>query len=202
MRYGFFGGTFNPVHLGHLALARQALSSLRLDHLWWLPANPWQKDSADLMPEADRLHMLELTLADETKMSVDTRELRRVGLSYSIDTVRELAQTYRSDDRFYLIGADQWENFHTWKNWQEIFSYINLVVFSRSGEFKKSSPEVSAFIEKNQIDVKFLKMPALAIESRRIRELLSDGKIKAPVLKTMLSEKVLSFLQTKAAVKA
>ncbi len=202
MRYGFFGGTFNPVHLGHLALAKQALQSLKLDHLWWLPANPWQKSASDLMPEADRLQMLQLTLADELKMSVDTRELRREGLSYSIDTVRELAQSYPADDRYYLIGADQWENFHTWKDWQEIFNYVNLVVFSRNGEFKKSNPEVSSFIEKKRIDVKFLKMPALAIESRHIRELLSKGQMNSPVLKTMLSEKVFAFLQSKAVRKA
>ena len=193
MRYGFFGGTFNPVHLGHLALAKQALQSLKLDHLWWLPANPWQKSASDLMPEADRLQMLELTLANEPQMSVDTRELRRTGLSYSIDTVRELAQSFCQDDRYYLIGADQWENFHTWKDWQEIFNYVRLVVFS---------PEVSGFIKKQQIVVKFLPMPALDVHSRRIRQFLSEGQLDAEELKSMLSKKVLSFLQSKAASKA
>ena len=202
MRYDFFGFTFNPVHLGHLALAKQALQSLKLDHLWWLPANPWQKSASDLMPEADRLQMLELTLANEPQMSVDTRELRRTGLSYSIDTVRELAQSFSQDDRYYLIGADQWENFHTWKDWQEIFNYVRLVVFSRNGEFRKTSPEVSGFIKKQQIDVKFLPMPALDVHSRRIRQFLSEGQLDAEELKSMLSKKVLSFLQSKAASKA
>ena len=117
MRLGFFGGTFNPAHLGHLALAQQALCTLKLDKLWWLPANPWQKDPQELLAKSLRIKSIEQTIVNEPRMAIDTRELSRSGLSYSIDTVKELARQYPNDERFYLIGADQWENFHTWKYW-------------------------------------------------------------------------------------
>lgn len=197
MRYGFFGGTFNPVHLGHLALANEAIESLQLDHLWWLPANPWQKDAADLMPIDDRLEMLKRAIAEQTKMSIDTRELDRHTPSYSIDTVKELAQLYPKDDRFYLIGSDQWENFHTWKNWQDIFDYVTIVVFSRNGQHNVPATEVSRFLSQHVIEVKMLTMPALDIESSQIRKMLAQQPCNYSLLKNKLPPNVLNYLQAK-----
>lgn len=194
MRLGFFGGTFNPVHEGHLALAKEAFRTLHLDHLWWLPANPWQKDSRDLMPSEVRIKLLRLALTDCNRMSVDTRELDRKTLSYSIDTVRELAAEYPNDDRFYLIGSDQWNNFHTWKDWQKIFDYVSLVVFNRNGQLTHPAEEVESFIEDRKISVTMLPMPALDIDSSRIRQLIAQHDWFDPFLKTALPEKVFQFL--------
>lgn len=194
MRLGFFGGTFNPVHEGHLALANEAFRTLHLDHLCWLPANPWQKESRDLMPSETRVRLLRLALTDRTGMSVDTRELDRKTLSYSIDTVRELAAEYPDDERFYLIGSDQWSNFHTWKDWQKIFDYVSLVVFNRNGKTAHAAEEVARFIEDQKISVTMLPMPALDIDSSRIRQLIAQHDWFAPFLKTALPEKVFQFL--------
>ena len=197
MRLGFFGGTFNPVHLGHLALADAAMKALQLDHLYWLPANPWQKNAADLMPKEKRLALLRLAITDRQSMSVDTRELDRKTVSYSIDTVRELAALYPKDKRFYLIGADQWTNFHTWKDWKDIFNYMALVVFTRNNRCGHCSDEVSAYIKEQKIKVLHLPMPALDIESSRIRLLLNGNRCHQTDLKlaTLVPESVLEYLK-------
>lgn len=198
MRLGFFGGTFNPVHLGHLALASEALRLLHLDHLWWLPANPWQKNAADLMPQSERIAMLKLALSGIPHMSIDLRELDRNGPSYSIDTVIEIAKQFPDDERFYLIGADQWRNFHTWKHWQDIFDYVTLVVFNRNGQMATAKDEVIDFVKQHHIKINFLPMPALDIESSKIRQLLSQGQSDSPLLSTMLPKNVFNYLQKKA----
>lgn len=177
-----------------MALAKEAFRTLHLDHLWWLPANPWQKDRRDLMPSEVRIKLLRLALTDCNRMSVDTRELDRKTLSYSIDTVRELAAEYPNDDRFYLIGSDQWNNFHTWKDWQKIFDYVSLVVFNRNGQLTHPAEEVERFIEDRKISVTMLPMPALDIDSSHIRQLIAQHDWFAPFLKTALPEKVFQFL--------
>lgn len=194
MRLGFFGGTFNPAHLGHLALAQQALCALKLDKLWWLPANPWQKDPQELLAESLRIKSIEQTIVKEPRMAIDTRELSRSGLSYSIDTVKELARQYPNDERFYLIGADQWENFHTWKDWQSIFNFVHLVVFSRNGQRLVANEEVQAYVAQSGIDIVNLDMPALDITSSRVREILRQRPIDAAKLSSMLAPKVIDLL--------
>ena len=94
-----------------MALALQAIEFLHLDRLWWIPANPWQKNPSELIASEDRLAMLKLAVGKNEQMAVDVRELTREGLSYSIDTVKELARDFPNDQRFYLIGSDQWKNF-------------------------------------------------------------------------------------------
>ncbi len=197
MRLGFFGGTFNPVHKGHLVLAQRAVEALRLNHLWWLPANPWQKEASLLMNAHDRTEMIKAAIRDFPNMSVDSRELDRCALSYSIDTVKELANDYPNDDRFYLIGSDQWKNFHTWKCWQNIFNFVNLVVFTRNGQWDEPHPEVSDFVREKRIKIIKLEMPALDIDSSRIRALLFSKKASQEELLTMLPSSVLDYLKSK-----
>ena len=131
MRIGFFGGTFNPIHRGHLVLAQKAIDALQLDSLQWIPANPWQKNAQKILPACDRVAMIEDAIRDNPKMSVNTLEISSNQPSFSIDTLRVLAAHFPHDERFYLIGADQWENFHTWKDWDKLFDLATLVVFSR-----------------------------------------------------------------------
>ena len=197
MRLGFFGGTFNPVHKGHLVLAQWAVEALRLNHLWWLPANPWQKEASLLINAHDRTEMIKAAIRDFPNMSVDSRELDRCALSYSIDTVKELANDYPNDDRFYLIGSDQWKNFHTWKCWQNIFNFVNLVVFTRNGQWDEPHPEVADFVLEKRIKIIKLEMPALDIDSSRIRALLFSKKASQEELLTMLPSSVLDYLKSK-----
>lgn len=132
-RLGLFGGSFDPVHRAHLALARAALQSLRLDRVLWLPAGqPWQKTRA-LTPAAHRVAMLQLALQGEPRFVLDARETTRSGPSYTVQSVRELRAEHPQARLFLLIGQDQFAGFHTWHGWQEILQQVELAVAARPG---------------------------------------------------------------------
>ncbi len=202
MRLGFFGGTFNPVHKGHMALALQAIEFLHLDRLWWIPANPWQKNPSELIASEDRLAMLKLAVGKNEQMAVDVRELSREGLSYSIDTVKELARDFPNDQRFYLIGSDQWKNFHTWKHWKELFNYVTFVIVVRNGIWEDPDQEVTDFLQSNHIEILKMPMPAIDMDSSRIRTLLTEFNANRDQLRAALPAAVFDYLKSKTASKA
>ena len=132
-RIGLFGGSFDPVHLAHVALARTALEQLALDTLRWLPTgHSWQKPEPPA-PAHDREAMLRIALAGEPRYVLDTRELRRGGPGYTLDTVRELQAETPGADWFLVIGQDQFESLHTWHDWTELLARVTLAVAQRPG---------------------------------------------------------------------
>ncbi len=132
-RLGLFGGSFDPVHRGHLALAEAALAALALDRVLWLPAGqPWQKTRA-MTPAVDRLAMLRLALAGQPRFVLDARETERRGPSYTLDSVCQLRAEHPAARLFLLIGQDQFAGFHTWHGWREILQQLELAVAARPG---------------------------------------------------------------------
>ena len=114
---GILGGTFNPVHLGHLILAQNAVEILDLSTLIFLPcASPPHKDVTTAIAPAHRLAMLELALADHAAFSVSDLEIQRGGTSYTIDSVTELAQRHTNARMSFLIGSDSLRELHQWKD--------------------------------------------------------------------------------------
>jgi nicotinate-nucleotide adenylyltransferase len=140
MRIGIYGGTFNPVHHGHLILARQALEEFRLDRLVFVPAaeSPFkiQNHSA---PASDRLAMLRLAIAGEDRFSVDSLEIDRGGVSYSIDTVKLFRNRHPRAELFFLLGEDNADRLTEWHRFEELKKLVRFVVLSRSEDFQ--SPE-------------------------------------------------------------
>jgi nicotinate-nucleotide adenylyltransferase len=130
-RIGLFGGSFDPVHRAHLALAHEALHALRLDEVRWVPAGqPWQK-TRRITPALHREHMLQLAVAGEPRFVIDRIELLREGPSYTLDTVRALSAAEPDAQWFLLIGADQYANLHTWTDWRELLARVVLAVANR-----------------------------------------------------------------------
>jgi len=129
---GLLGGSFDPVHRGHLQLARDARDQLGLAEVRWLPAGqPWQKTG--LTPAGHRLAMVRLALQDESRMSVDAREIERDGPSYTIDTLRELRLALGPQvPLVLLIGSDQLERLDTWRAWDELLNHAHLAVARRN----------------------------------------------------------------------
>jgi nicotinate-nucleotide adenylyltransferase len=140
MRIGIYGGTFNPVHHGHLILARQALEEFKLDRLVFVPAaeSPFkiQNHSA---PAGDRLAMLRLAVAGEDRFSVDPLEIERGGISYSIDTVKMFRNRDPGAELFFLVGEDNADRLTEWHRFEELKKLVCFVVLSRSEDFQ--SPE-------------------------------------------------------------
>lgn len=167
-RIGLFGGSFDPVHDAHLALAREALAALRLDRLVWIPAGqPWQK-SRTMTPGVHRLAMLRAALAGEPRFVIDERELRRDGPTYTIDTVRELRAEHPKAELVLVIGQDQYAGFHTWAGWREILQTVDLAVANRPGVPTVVDPEVQRHPHR-MVPLPMLDIAATDIRARAAR---------------------------------
>jgi nicotinate-nucleotide adenylyltransferase len=129
------GGSFDPVHQGHVAFARHGMAHLQADELLLVPAgNPWQKAALAARAE-DRIAMLQLAFADWTPPpGIDTQEIERQGPTYTIDTAASLRSKLGEKASIVLLmGADQWQRLGTWKDWPRLFDYLHLCVASRPG---------------------------------------------------------------------
>jgi nicotinate-nucleotide adenylyltransferase len=166
MRVGLFGGTFDPPHVAHLALARAALGALKLDQVRWIPAGqPWQK-ARSITPAAHREAMLRLAIAQEPRFVLDRIELEREGPSYTLDTVRALRPL---GDLVLVIGADQYAGLHTWHGWQEVLGLVTLAVANRPGPMPPVHPEVLRFPHR------VVPLPMLDISATEIRSRVAQG---------------------------
>jgi nicotinate-nucleotide adenylyltransferase len=172
MRIGIFGGSFDPVHHGHLILARGALEELGLDRIIFLPANhsPFKCDTRPAT-SADRLAMLHLAIAGEENFVVDDLELHRPPPSYTIDTLRELRGNHPKGDFTLLIGADQAAKFEAWKDPAEIHRLARVAVLDRGGyPAPKDWP-----IVRRHIDISSTDLRQRVAEGRSIRYLTPDS---------------------------
>ncbi len=134
-RIGIYGGSFDPVHLGHLLVAQAAIEELRLDRLFFVPAaqSPFKLEQQHA-PAGDRVRLLRLALAGRTNCEVDLQELQRGGISYTVDTVRNYARRYPEATRFCLIGADNVPNLPKWFEAEELARLVEFVAIPRPGE--------------------------------------------------------------------
>lgn len=135
MKLGLFGGSFDPVHLGHLLVAQAAIEELGLDKLFFIPAaqSPFKPENK-ITPAEIRLRMLRLALAGKTNCEIDEQEIRRGGISYSIETLRETAKKFPNAKLFYLIGADNISKLNEWREADELAALAEFVVAPRPGE--------------------------------------------------------------------
>lgn len=135
MKIGLFGGSFDPVHLGHLLVAQTAREGQALDRVFFIPAaqSPF-KPEAQPAPAAARLQLLRLALAGETAAEVDDQEIRRGGVSYTIDTVRRYRNDFPQAELFYLIGADHVGQLSKWRDAAELAKLVEFLIIPRPGE--------------------------------------------------------------------
>jgi nicotinate-nucleotide adenylyltransferase len=168
-RIGLFGGSFDPVHRAHVALAREALAALGLDEVRWLPTGqPWQKARA-ITPAAQREALVRLAIAGEPRFVLDRTELERAGPSYTLDTVRELQQRWPAAEWTLLIGQDQYANLHTWNGWRELLQRVVLAVANRPGVPAAVHPEVLAFPHRA------VPLAMMDISSTQVRQRVAAG---------------------------
>ena len=169
-KFGLFGGSFDPVHIAHVALAQVALSQLQLDAVRWVPAGqPWQK-TRELASPAHRAAMVQLAIADEPRFTLERCELNRVGPSFTLDTVRELQAATPGAQWFLIIGQDQYVGLHTWRDWKLLLQIVTLAVAMRPGVPAQVSPEVQ------RVGHQPVALPMMEISSTEIRERVASGQ--------------------------
>jgi nicotinate-nucleotide adenylyltransferase len=176
-RVGIFGGTFDPPHEAHVALACAALHALSLDEVRWIPAGqPWQKTRA-ITPAAHREAMTRLAIDGEPRFVLDRIELEREGPSYMLDTARALRSR---GELFLVIGADQYARLPTWHGWQELLGLVTLAVANRPG----TAPPADAQLQRTPhraVPLPMLDISATDIRARIARGLPIDGLVPPPV---------------------
>jgi nicotinate-nucleotide adenylyltransferase len=140
-RIGLFGGTFNPIHNGHLRAAVSVREGFRLDTVVLIPAAiPPHKQSKDIAPAADRLEMVRLAAAGFENTVVSDVELARGGPSYTIDTVHRFRKQFDADIRlFFIVGGDAFLEIDTWKDFENLFSSISIIVLDRPADHGSAS---------------------------------------------------------------
>ena len=134
MKLGIYGGSFDPVHLGHLLVAQAAVEELGLDKMFFIPAaqSPFKTDTRPA-PGAVRLQLLRLALAGKSNCEIDEQEIKRGGTSYTIDTLRDYAKRFPGAELFYLIGADNAAKLIEWREANELARLAEFVVVPRPG---------------------------------------------------------------------
>lgn len=131
--FGIFGGTFDPIHFGHLRTAFELLQALRLDQVRFLPAGQPPHRETTVASAAERLAMVQAATADQPGFVVDDREIRRAGLSYSVDTMRDLRADFPEHALCLIVGMDAFLGLPKWREWRELLELAHLVVAHRPG---------------------------------------------------------------------
>ncbi|HLR29295.1 MAG TPA: nicotinate (nicotinamide) nucleotide adenylyltransferase [Paenalcaligenes sp.] len=172
-KVGLLGGSFDPVHKAHIALAKRAVDALQLDRLELIPAaNPWQR--APLKGSAEhRLAMLQLAIDHNPILHINPIELERTGPTYTLDTLQQLP----TDAQYYwVLGSDQLQNFHTWQGWQEILQYVTLAVAQRPGATIQPAAELSAYLQANGLTLETIDFEPMDISATEIRSRLKQHR--------------------------
>ena len=168
-RIGLFGGTFDPPQLAHTALARSARDALPLDEVRWIPTGrPWQKTYA-ISEASHREAMVNLAIAGERGFVLERCELERAGPSYSLQTVHELQRREPAASWFLLVGADQYNNLHTWRGWRELLGLVTLAVAERPGVVMQPDAQVA------RLPNRAVPLPPMDISATDIRARVARG---------------------------
>jgi len=179
-RIGIFGGSFDPIHLGHLIMAEMFRESMQLDRVVFLLAkvSPFKTESHP-SDDKQRWEMLRLAISGNEAFQADDREIRRGGVSYTVDSLRSMQQETPSAEWFLLIGADSLKDFDQWREPREILERVRLVVAERGGldhvswdAFQSiATPEQLRAVQERKLDA-----PKIEIASRDLRRRVRDGR--------------------------
>ena len=168
LKVGIFGGSFNPVHTGHIALAKSLCEKARLDEVWFMvsPQNPFKAHATDLLDDHLRLEMVRKALESEPRLKACDYEFRLPKPSYTWNTLQALTEDYPDTEFTLLIGGDNWAAFDKWFRHDDILSRYPIVVYPRRGSNVGEVPEGVSVVETLLLD----------ISSTEIRQRIREGK--------------------------
>ena len=173
LRIGIMGGTFDPIHHGHLVAASEAANLFKLDEVVFVPTGqPWQKSEREVSAAEDRYLMTVIATASNPRFSVSRVDIDRPGPTYTIDTLSDLHNIFPTAELFFITGADALEKILTWREWEKAFDYATFVGVTRPGYLLRDTN----LPEKYQDRVELVQIPAMAISSTDCRRRAHAGK--------------------------
>jgi nicotinate-nucleotide adenylyltransferase len=165
MRVGILGGTFDPIHIGHLIAASSVYEALNLDSVVFIPAgDPWQKRDRDLSTGQQRLEMVKLATENDSRFQVSDLEITRSGPTYAVDTVLEWKRLNPNDELFWIVGSDALSGIPSWHEWEAFVTEVTIVAVNRLGK-NDSVP----------FDFVSVDMPEVRISATELRDRFTNG---------------------------
>jgi len=170
MKVGLFGGSFNPIHNGHIAIGRTMLRALSLDEVWYMvsPENPWKRGADDLAPEDVRYATVKAALMGEEGLVASDYEFHLPKPSYTWNTLQHLEHDYPQHQFVLIVGGDNWQRFSHWAHADEIVQRYEIAVFPRSGA------DSGASIQGGRVSI--VNVPRIDVTSTQIRRMLRNGE--------------------------
>ena len=193
IRIGIMGGTFDPIHNGHLVLAEQIRTRFNLQKIYFIPVgNAPHKKNTTKSTKYDRLSMTKLAIESNKNFEISDIEIKKEEVSYTIDTVREFKKLVNAEDKLYFItGADAILLIDSWKDYKELFNLVTFIGATRPGiSVEELQDKVDEVKTKHGVIIESTKVPALAISSTDIRKRVEEGES----IKYLLPESVESYI--------
>lgn len=193
-KIGILGGTFDPIHIGHLMLAEWAIAE-GLDEVWFIPSGQsYMKTDRDVLPGTERLRMTELAVMDNLSFRCLDIEVKRAGFTYSYETLEQLKETYPEDEFFFIVGADCLGAIENWKNPERLFACCTLFVAVRSDVPMELMEAQKLELEKKfHARIRWLPFLRMSISSTEVRRRLGQGQS----VRYMVPDKVLEYILEK-----
>lgn len=192
---GILGGTFNPIHMGHLMLAERAMDAAGLDEVWLLPSGvSYMKSGQGILPAEERLYMTQLAAAENERFRCIDKEVRKPGATYTCETLEQLKQEHPETDFYFIVGADCLFTIESWREPERIFAACTLVAAMRGDCSAKEMEQKKSELE-HRFGAKIILLPFFHVEisSTQVRERVANGRS----IRGLVPERVRAYIEEK-----
>ena len=177
-KIGIMGGTFNPIHNGHITMAKKAYEQFGLDEVWFMPTkNPPHKENSEIVSDHHRAQMIIRAIKDIPYFSLSTLEYEREGKTYTKDTLEEVSKKYPEDYFYFIIGSDSLAYIETWMEAEKLLSMAHILSAPRYPSNPAEDTAKKLWLEKNfGADIQFIEMEPVVVASKDVRAMLCAGE--------------------------
>ena len=176
-KIGIMGGTFNPIHFGHLLLGETAYEQFSLDEVLFMPTkNPYYKNLGNTVTEEDRVRMVKLAIKDNAHFTFSGEELNREGTTYTVETLQNLTRKNPDCEYYFIMGADSLYHIESWKDTEKVLQMAVILVAGRGDLSSSLSSQIEYIENKYDASIHFLNSPSLEISSNDIRRRIRAGE--------------------------
>ncbi len=176
MKIGILGGTFNPIHIGHLILAEEVREKLELDRVVFVPTYfPPHKETSDVAVAKARFEMIKMAIKGNKYFCASDMEIKRKGKSYTIDTIREFNRIYPHDELYFITGSDLLNYLNEWKDLEEVIKIVKFVVATRPGYPLEKIPSYIKTVAIRAVDISGFEVRACVKENKSFRYLVPEA---------------------------